>query len=118
MSFESLLINCCSVYRYSAGALDAYGNTSTGESYDIVPALSDIACRIQPANGKEILSGAKLVIADYKLFLGDVVLTERDRVKVYWGTVDAWVEYEILLVEDHQNGSDSHHKECYLRTAR
>lgn len=118
MSYQDLLINWCSVYRYTTGTPDAYGQPTVGSSWDVVPTLSDIPCRIEPAKGKEIVIGAEVVIADYKLFLGDVVLSEQDKVYVYWGTIDAWVEYEILLVNDIQNGSDSHHKELFLRTVR
>ena len=116
MSYATLLINWCSVYRFTAGAIDAYGQPT--KTWAVVPALSDVACRIMSGSGREIIVGAEVVIADYKLFLGDVVITEQDKVYVYWGTVDAWVEYEILLVSDIQNGSDSHHKECWLRTVR
>ena len=116
MSYTSLLINSASVWRYTEGVADAYGNPII--TWAVVPALSDIPCRIMPVSGVEVKVGAELVIADYKLFLGDVTLTEQDKVKVYWGTVDAWVEYEILLVMDRQDGVDSHHKELLLRTTR
>jgi len=117
MSYTSLLINSASVWRYpTGGATDAYGTPA--KVWAAVPELSDIACRIMPVSGIEVKAGAELVVADYKLFLGDVVVTEQDRVKVYWGTVDAWIEYEILQVMDRQDGIDSHHKECYLRVSR
>ena len=117
MSYTTLLINSASVWRYPAGgAVDDYGMPA--KVYAVVPALSDIACRIQSANGREINVGAEVVIADYKLFLGDVILSEQDKVYVYWGTTPAWYEYEILMVEDKQDGIDSHHKECYLRIVR
>ena len=116
MSYTSLLINWASVYRYTTAGVDGYGKpVETGE---VVAALSDTRCRIMSVSGGELKVGAELVIADYKLFLGDVVLTEQDKVYVYWGTVDAWVEYEILQVRDLQDGIDSHHKECFLRTVR
>ena len=120
MSYTSLLVNTCSVYRYTAAGTDSYGKPV--ETWAIVAALTDIACRIMPVigqtNGVEVKVGAELVIADYQLFLGDVVVTEQDRVNVYWGTTDAWVMYEILLVKDRQDGTDSHHKELMLRTIR
>ena len=116
MSYTSLLINWASVYRYTEGAKDDYGNPVL--TWAAVPALSDIPCRIMPVSGIEVKVGAEVVVADYKLFLGDVTITEQDKVYVYWGTVDAWVEYEILLVMDRQDGTDSHHKECLLRTSR
>ena len=119
MSYTSLLINSASVWRYTEGVADAYGNPIITWAPVLLPDdLSDIPCRIMPVTGVEVKVGAELVIADYKLFLGDVTLTEQDKVKVYWGTVDAWVEYEILLVMDRQDGTDSHHKECLLRVTR
>ena len=116
MSYTSLLINWCSVYRYTTAGVDSYGKLI--ETWAVVPALSDVACRIMPVSGVELKIGAELVVADYQLFLGDVTITEQDRVYVYWGTVDAWVLYEILLVKDRQDGTDSHHKELLLRTVR
>ena len=116
MSYTSLLINSASVWRYTTAGVDAYGKPK--ETWEVVAALSDIPCRIMSVSGVELKVGAELVLADYKLFLGDVVLSEQDKVKVYWGTVDAWIEYEILQVRDLQNGVNSHHKECYLRTVR
>ena len=116
MSYASLLINSASVWRNTPGAADAYGTPV--DNWAVVPALSGIPCRIQDAGGREIVVGAEVVVADYKLFLGDVTLTEQDRVRVYWGTVPAWVEYEILLVNNKQDGANSHHKECFLRTVR
>ena len=117
MSYATLLINSASVYRYPAGGvIDDYGTPA--KVWAVVPELSGIACRIMPVSGIEVKVGAELVVADYKLFLGNVTLTEQDKVKVYWGTIDAWVEYEILQVRDLQDSADSHHKECYLRTSR
>jgi len=115
MSYTSLLVNSASVYRYPAGgAIDDYGVPA--KIFAIVPALSDIPCRIQSAKGREVLVGAEVVIADYKLFLGDVILSEQDKVNVYWKS--DWYEYEILMVENKQDGVNSHHKECYLRIVR
>ncbi len=116
MSYTSLLINSATVWRFTTSGIDGYGQPV--ETWAAVSALSDIACRIQSAKGREVMVGAEVVIADYKLFLGDVILSEQDRVKVYWGTTPAWYEYEILMVEDKQDGADSHHKECFLRIVR
>ena len=117
MTYASLLINSASVWRYPAGgAIDAYGTPA--KVWAVVPELSDIPCRIMPVSGVEVKVGAELVVADYQLFLEDVTITEQDKVYVYWGTPDAWVEYEILLVKDRQDGVDSHHKELLLRTVR
>ena len=116
MSYASLLINSASVYRFSTSGIDGYGKPI--EIWAVVSDLSDIPCRIQSAKGREVKVGAEVVIADYELFMGDVILSEQDRVQVYWGTTPAWYEYEILMVEDKQDGSDSHHKELLLRTVR
>ena len=119
MSYISLLINSASVYRFTAGPIDGYGQPAKTWAAVTTPVdLSDIACRIQSANGREVKVGIEVVVADYKLFLGDVILSEQDKVYVYWGTTPAWYEYEILMVEDKQDGVDSHHKECYLRIVR
>ena len=93
MTYATLLINSCSVWRYTAGAPDDYGQPTVGGGWEVVEDLSDIPCRIMSAKGKELTIGAEVVVADYKLFLGDVILTEQDRVKVYWGTPDSWKEY-------------------------
>lgn len=117
MSYTTLLIHTTTVYRYpSGGAIDNYGVPA--KVFAAVGALTDIDCRIQPAKGQEIKVGNEVVIADYKLFLGDVILSEQDRVNVYWGTTPAWYMYEILMVEDKQDGINSHHKECLLRIVR
>ena len=119
MSYLSLLINWCRVEEDIGGAPDVYGGKA--EDWQPVDGLEDIPCRLMSGAGKEILVGAEVVIADYKLFLGDVVITEQNR--VYVETKDptgVWVgvTYEILLVNDIQNGVNGHHKECYLRTVR
>ena len=116
MAYADLLINWCSVYEFTEGAADGYGTPA--KTWTPVAGLGDIACRIMPVTGVELKVGAEVVIAEYQLFLGDVTITEQNKVYVYWGTVDAWVEYEILLVKDRQNGTDSHHKELLLRTVR
>ena len=111
MSFEKLLIDSCTVQRFTAGAQDAYG----------VPAktwaahLTDEDCRIMAAprgEESEIRIGAEVVIAEYELFIGDVDITEQDRV-----VLDT-VTYEVLLVKTRQDGVANHHKHCYLRVVR
>lgn len=108
MSFVSLLINTCTVERYTIGAADAYGiPAKTWANH-----LTDEACRLMATTGREVLVGAEVVIADYKLFIGDVDITEQDRV-----VIDS-ITYEVLLVEDKQDDSASHHKECAMRVVR
>jgi hypothetical protein len=62
--------------------------------------------------GREIQIGAEVVIADYILHIGTVDVTEQDRI-----LLDG-ITYEILTVRNFQDGINSHHRECYLRTVR
>ena len=119
MSYASLLINFCTIESFTEGAPDAYGNKVITWPVLVDP---DVPCRLMSTGGVELKIGAEIVVADYKLFLGDVAITEQDRV---WVTVKdpagAWIFpilYEILLVKDIQDSVDGHHKECYLRTSR
>jgi hypothetical protein len=108
MSFDGLLINTCTVKRFNDTGEDAYGHP-TGSWDDH---LTDQDCRLMITNGREVVIGAEVVVADYKLFIGDVDITERDRV-----VVDS-VTYEVLLVAPRQDDSSEHHLECYLRVVR
>ena len=108
MSYSSLLINTCTIQRFTEGSSDPYGNPAITWAAH----LPDEACRIQPSSGVELKIGAELVVADYLLFLGDVDVTEQDRV-----VLDS-ITYEILLVKDEQDGVDSHHREVFLRVSR
>lgn len=109
MTYTSLLIDTCTVRRYVAGAQDAYGNPAKPWA-DHLP---NEPCRLETGGGREVQAGTEVVIADYQLFLEDVDVTEKDRILTPSG-----VTYEILLVEDRQDGIGSHHKECLLRTVR
>ena len=108
MTFADLLINTCTTQRYTAGAADGYGQPAKTWTDH----LASEPCRLVAGAGKELKIGAEVVIADYKLFLGDVDIIEQDKV-----IIDS-VEYEVLLVADRQDGTGSHHKECFMRTVR
>jgi len=110
MSFADLLINTCTIYEDTGAAPDGYGNVIP--SWTAVAGLSGIDCRLMASTGREIMIGAEVVIADYKLFLNDIVITERNRV-----LLDS-IYYEVLLVTDRQDSDNVHHKEVYLRTVR
>jgi len=110
MSYTSLLINSTTILEDTGAAPDTYGNTIP--DWTPVAGLVDIDCRLTATSGREILVGAEVVVADYKLFLEDIIITEQNRVRM--GAVD----YEILLVTDRQDGISSHHKELFLRTVR
>ena len=112
MSYLSLLINTCTVQRFTAGAPDDYGTpTLTWADH-----LTDIACRLSSGSaktqGREIKVGAEIVIADHTIFLGDEDVTEQDRIVIGSNT------FEVLMVVDRKDGADSHHKECFVRVVR
>lgn len=108
MSYTTLLIDTCTVRRFTAGAPDNYGHPA--ETW--ADHLTDQACRLMATSGVEVKVGAEVVVADYKLFLLDIDITEQDRVIVNS------ITYEVLLVSDRQDGIADHHKECLLVTVR
>ena len=117
MSFTSLLIETCTVRRYTTGAADSYGKpVETWADH-----LTDQACRLMSGSrgigsaasaGREFQVGAELVVADYIMFIEDVDITEQDRV------VSGGVTYEILMVADRADGTASHHREVWLKAVR
>jgi len=116
MAYDTLLINSCTVLEDTGVATDGYGG--------IIPVWTQVAgqieidCRLMASSGREVMVGAEVIVADYKLFLGDIVITERNRVDVYDVATATWIRYEILLVSNMQDSAVSHHKECWLRTVR
>ena len=108
MSYTSLLIQTCTIERFTEGAADAYGSPILTWADHLV----DEACRLVAAPGKELKIGAEIVVADYKLFLQAIDITEQDRVTI------SGLLYEILLVQDYANGTSSHHKQVWLRISR
>ncbi len=109
MSFASLLIDTCTVQRYTEGGPDDYGNPI--ETWDLTY-IENEPCRLVASTGREIKVGAEIVVADYKLFLESVDIIEQDRVII------GGLTYEILLVQDYSDDSVSHHKQCWLRISR
>ena len=108
MTFASLLINTCTVLRYAAGAQDAYGTPAKGWFNHLL----NEPCRWSTPSNREVKVGAEVVLADLQLFLGDVDVTEQDRLILDTKT------YEILSVVPRQNGLGDHHKEVFLRTVK
>ena len=115
MTFATLLVDTCTTERYTEGARDAAGAPAKTWADFLV----DEPCRFQTGTGRgisragmEVRVGAKVVIADYLFFIGDVDLTEQDRI------VSGGVTYEVLIVADKQDGVDSHHKECFIKAVR
>ena len=108
MSYTSLLINSCAIWRFTAGAADGYGNPA-----ETWAAIATEACRWSTPVNREVKVGAEVVLADLQLFLGkDVDITEQDRVVLGGAT------YEVLSAMDRQNGTANHHVECFLRSVK
>ena len=108
MSYTSLLIQICTIEYFTEGAPDPYGNPLL--TWHV--RYTDEDCRLVASSGKEIKVGAEIVIADYKLFLGDITITEQDRVVI------GGKAYEVLLVQNYADSLGNHHKQCWLRIAR
>lgn len=109
MTFAELLIDTCTVRRYRTGDADDYGKPAQ-EWYDLA---TDQPCRLMATTGREVLVGAEVVIADYKLFIEDTSsITEQDRIIVDGST------YEILSVMNRKDGIGVHHRELLMRTVR
>lgn len=108
MSWVDLLIDSCVVQRFTAGVADAYGVPAKTWT----PQTDDTPCRIVPDKGTEVVVGAQVVIAEYILFVGDIDITEQDRV------ISDAITYEVLLVKRRKDMAAGHHKECLLRVVR
>lgn len=112
MSYTDLLCHTCTIWRYTEGAKDDYGNPVKIWAGDPSTQL----CRLEASSrlgGREIKIGAEVVIADYRLFISsDVEINEQNRI-----VIDG-VTYEVLLVENFTDYSSAHHKQCWLRVVR
>jgi len=109
------MINTCTVQRDTPGAADAYGNPAEVWGNHLVDEPCRIMAGVSGGNlnaGREFKVGAEVVQAEYMLYIGDVDITEQDRV------VLGGVTYHILLVDERQNGTAVHHKEVWLRAVR
>jgi len=108
MSYTSMLIDTCTFETPATGAQDAYGHPAITWS-DL---LVDEACRLNTVRGVELKIGANVVVINDVLFVGDISVTEQDRVTV------GGILYDILLVKTMQDSVGTHHKELYLKAHR
>ena len=108
MSFDSLLVNTCTIERYTEGMADAYGVLARTWADHI----TDEPCRISYPRGRQIQRGTEVVPVEALLFLNEVDVTEDDRV-----TVDT-VLYQILFVADRVDGFGNHHNELLLNRTK
>lgn len=108
MSYTTLLINTCTVKRHVEIGTDSYGQPT----YSWTDHLVDEPCRWSTPKNTEIKIGAEIVIANLQLFLGDVDITEQDRVIIDTDT------YEVISSVKRQDGTDEHHIEAFLRRVK
>jgi len=103
MTFINALKDRCIIQRFTEGTVNNYGHPAKLWTY----LLRDVPCRLVAGTGRELQVGAEVVIAEYKLILRDVTITEQDRVII------GGITYEVLLVASRQTA-----KECVLRVVR
>ena len=94
MTLLNALKDRCVVQRYTEGTADVYGIPAKVWTYH----LKNLPCRLVAGSGREIQIGARVVVAEYKLIMRGVDITEQDRVII------GGITYEVLLVADDQNG--------------
>jgi len=105
MSFDSLLIQTCTIQRYTEGAADSYGMPAqTWADF-----LTDEPCRLSYPKGRQRQDATEVTPVDAVLFLNEYEITEHDRAVV------ETVTYEILHVAHRVNGVDEHHLELDLK---
>lgn len=108
MSFDDLLINTCTIKRFTEGAKDAYGH----------PVLTwanlhtNIICRHISGKGREIKVGQEVVIVYDELMVKNIDVTEQDQVVIGTKT------YNILSVLFGQDGTSVHHKLLFLEIVK
>jgi len=108
MAFETLLINTCDIERFTEGVVDSYG--TPGKIWAVEH--GNEPCRHVSGKGREVRIGQEVVIVYDQLFVGDIDITEQDRV-----VIDT-VTYQILAVVFRQDGFGAHHKQCYLEMVK
>jgi len=108
MTFENLLIHTCDIERFTEGAQDAYGTPT--KTWAVLH--DDEPCRHVSGNPREIRVGQEVVVVSDQLFVGDIDVTEQDRV-----IIDT-VTYQILAVIFREDSLGPHRKECFLEVVK
>jgi len=108
MTFENLLIHTCDIERFTEGLADSYGIPDKTWAVE----HANEACRLVSGKPIEIRIGQEVVIVSDQLFVGDIDVTEQDRV-----IIDT-VTYQILAVVFRNDNSGAHHKECFLEVVK
>jgi len=108
VSYDALLIDTCTIQRNTPGVADGYGLPA--------PSWADLhtdeSCRHVSGKGREIKVGQDVVIVYDELFVGDIDVTEQDRVIIGGRT------YNILSVVFRQDGTGDHHKQLFLEVVK
>ena len=106
-AFTDLLIHLCDITRYTSSGPDSYGQyTKTWNAH-----LSNVACRLTNPSNNEIETPLEGVVADQKLFMADLDVTEKDRV------TSGGIAYEILSVASFP-GELNIHKELLMKRVK
>ena len=108
MTFANLLIDTCTIQRFTEGAVDDYGHPA--KTWAAIH--SSEPCRHISGKGREVKVGQEVVIIYDTLFVGDIDVTPQDRVVIDCET------YQVLDVVFRKDGVGSHHKELYLEVVR
>lgn len=107
MSFADLLIDTCTIQRYTSTA-DVYGqHVKTWANLH-----ADEPCRHVSGKGREVKVGADVHLVYDQMFIDDIDVTVQDRVIIDSET------YEIIDVIFRQDATGGHHKQCYLEIVR
>ena len=108
MTYENLLIHTCDIERFTEGAQDDYGIPAKTWATE----HADEPCRLVSGRPVEIRVGQEVVIVSDQLFVGDIDVTEQDRV-----IIDT-VTYQILSVVFREDNHGAHHKELFLEVVK
>lgn len=108
MTYSSLLICTCDIQRFTEGAIDDYGHPA--KTWAAIH--EDEPCRHVSGKGREVKVGQEVVIIYDELFVGDIDVTEQDRVILNCTT------YQIVAVVFRKDSVGSHHKQLYLEVVK
>jgi len=108
MTYDSLLIDTCDIQRFTEGIVDDYGHRAKTWTN----LHEDEPCRHVSGKGREVKIGQEVVIIYDELFVGDIDVTEQDRV-----VIDT-VTYQIVAVVFRKDNLGAHHKHCFLEVVK
>ena len=101
MSFDSLLVHSCTTQRFTYPTHDPGGQPIKVWADNLV----NQPCRFGPDTGREVMHESQVVVADYMVDIGDVDVTEEDR--LIWN--DTGEYYKILFIKHVADSTPLHH---------